>query len=60
MLFEPISTLSISWCTFARLLVLGFPGDTLVENPPASVRGEGVWLQSLGREDPLKQEMASH
>ena len=60
MLFEPISTVCILRCAFAHSLVLGFPGDTVVENPPASVRGEGAWLQSLGREDPLKQEMAAH
>ena len=30
----------------------------VVKNPPANT-GE-MWVQSLGREDPLKEEMATH
>ena len=29
----------------------------LVKNPPAIL---GTWVQSLGREDPLEKEMATH
>ena len=29
----------------------------MVKNPPAM---EETWVQSLGREDPLEQEMATH
>ena len=35
----------------------GFPGDSLVENPPPNVGDMG---QSLGREYPLEEEMATH
>ena len=34
-----------------------FPGDSVVTNPPT--RRE-VQVQSLGREDPLEKEMATH
>ena len=39
----------------------GFPGGSVVKNPPANTgdtQETGVW--SLGREDPLKKEMATH
>ena len=35
----------------------GFPGGSVVKSPPA-VRGTQV--RSLGREDPLGEEMATH
>ena len=35
----------------------GFPGGSVVKNPPASSRDVGL---SLGQEDPLKKEMAAH
>ena len=35
----------------------GFPGGSGVKNPPANA-GDGV--QSLGQEDPLEKEMATH
>jgi len=38
--------------------VLGFPSGTVVKNPLANVRDTRV--SSLGREDPLKEEMATH
>ena len=36
----------------------GFPGNSVVNNPPANVG----WRQigSLGRKDPLEEEMATH
>ena len=35
----------------------GFPDGSVVKNPPAILE-TGVW--SLGREDPLEKEMATH
>ena len=35
----------------------GFPGGSVVENPPANVGDVGL---SLGGEDPLEEEMATH
>ena len=36
---------------------MGFPGNSNVKNPPA-MQETRVW--SLGREDPLEKEMATH
>ena len=36
---------------------MGFPGSSVVKNPPAK---QETWVQSLGREDPLEKEMATH
>ena len=38
-------------------LLRGFPGDSVVKHPPAM---QETWLQTLGWEDPLKQEIATH
>ena len=35
----------------------GFPGVSLVKNPPAVPE---MWVPSLGQEDPLEKEMATH
>ena len=35
----------------------GFPGDAAVEKPPADA---GDAVRSLGQEDPLEKEMATH
>ena len=35
----------------------GFPGGSVVKNLPAMWE---TWVQSLGREDPLEKEMATH
>ena len=37
--------------------VYGFPGASVVKNPSAKQK---IWVQSLGREDPLEEEMATH
>ena len=34
-----------------------FPGSSAVKNPPAV---QETWVRSLGREDPLEKEMATH
>ena len=33
------------------------PGGSVVKNPPAK---QELWVRSLGWEDPLEQEMATH
>ena len=40
-----------------KLFNQGFPGDIVVKNLPA-IQGTQVW--SLGQEDPLENEMATH
>ena len=32
----------------------------LVKNPPATAVTQETWVQSLGGEDPLEKEMATH
>ena len=32
----------------------------MVKNPPANAGDEEMWVQSLGREDPLENGMATH
>ena len=36
---------------------MGFPGGTVVKNPPAK---QEMWVLSLGKEDSLEEEMATH
>ena len=36
---------------------MGFPGDSVVKNLPAV---QEMQVQSLGQEDPLEKEMATH
>ena len=36
---------------------LGFPGGSVVSNLPAK---QETWVRSLGWEDPLEEEMATH
>ena len=38
---------------------MGFPGGSLVKNPPAMQEMQEIWVQSLGQEDPLEEGMAS-
>ena len=42
-------------CT--QMVILGFPGSSVVKNPPAV---QEIWVQYLDREDPLAEEMATH
>ena len=37
---------------------LGFPGSSMVKNPPATT--QEMWVRSLGKEDALEEETASH
>ena len=36
---------------------MGFPGDSLVKNPPAM---QEMWVWPLGGDNPLEKEMANH
>ena len=36
---------------------MGFPGGSVIKNPPANA---GDMVRSLGREDPLEKGMATH
>ena len=40
--------------------MLGFPGGSVVKNPPAIQETQEMWVQSLGQEDPLEEKMATH
>ena len=37
--------------------ILGLPGGSVVKNPPAI---QETWVRSLGWDDPLEKEMATH
>ena len=39
---------------------MGFPGGSVVKNPPAMQVPQETWVQSRGMEDPLEEEMATH
>ena len=39
---------------------MGFPGSSAVKNRPAMQELQEMWIQSLGREDPLEEDMATH
>ena len=38
-------------------LGMGFPGDSVVKNPPAK---QETWVWFLGQEDSLEKKMATH
>ena len=40
--------------------MVGFPSGSVVKNPPAMQEMQEMWVRSLGREDPLEEEMATH
>ena len=41
-------------------LSLGFPGASVVKNLPAMQELQEAWVRSLGQEDPLEEEIATH
>ena len=52
-------------CQDARLppppeVLEGFPGGSVVKNPPAMQEMHKTWVQSLGWEDPLEEGMTTH
>ena len=40
--------------------VKGFPGGSVVNNPPAIQETQETWVRSLSWEDPLEEKMATH
>ena len=44
------------WSCFS---ISGFPGGSVVKNPPAVQETQETWVQSLSREDPLEEGMAT-
>ena len=46
------------WASLA--VGVGFPGGTVVKNPPASAGDTRDMGSILGQEDPLKEEIATH
>ena len=40
--------------------MLGFPGGSAIKNPPAMQEIQETPVQSLGLENPLEKEMATH
>ena len=46
-----------SLCSLEKHTPLGFPGGSIVKNPRAM---QETWVLSLGQEDPLEKEMATH
>ena len=55
----PQKQISINHQQIFRFLMVyeDFPGSSAVKNPPAV---QETWVRSLGREDPLEKEMATH
>ena len=44
----------------AQSFSVGFPGDSVVKNPPAVQEPQEMMVQSLGQEYPLEEHTASH
>ena len=45
--------------TLSSFSIRGFPGGSVVKNPPAKQEMQETWVQSLGREGPWKEGMAT-
>ena len=45
------------WATSLHEVLLGLPGGSMVKNLPAKLE---TWVRSLGKEDSLEKEMATH
>ena len=52
--------LLLLFSSYYRQYKLDFPGGSAVKNLPANERNTGNSVQSLGQEDPLEKEMATH
>ena len=39
---------------------MGFPGGSVVKNPPAMQETQETQVRSVGQEDTLEEEMATH
>ena len=42
------------------VLILGFPGGSVVKNPPAVQETQKIGVRSRGQEDPLEEGTATH
>ena len=42
------------------VLILGFPGGSVVKNPPAVQETQEIGVRSRGQEDPLEEGTATH
>ena len=42
------------------MLCWGFPGGTVVKNPPTKLQMKESKVRSLGHEDPIDKELATH
>ena len=55
---------SVHWSGYFITVVWGrgkdFPRGSVVKNSPAKQGPKETWLRSLGQEDPLEEEMATH
>ena len=49
--------LDMDWSQLPEFASFGFPGGSVVKNPPAK---QEMWARSLGQEDALEKEMATH
>ena len=47
-------------CSAGKALSWGFPGGSVVKNLPAKQETLMAGVGSLGQEDPLEEEMATH
>ena len=56
----PEALWTVSWLWLQLQEALGFPGDSVVKNPPSMREVRELRVQSLGWEDPLEEEMATH
>ena len=56
--FSPVS-LALSDC-LVHTKFSSFPGGSVVKNLPAMQEVRETWVQSLGREDPLEEDVATH
>ena len=52
-----VNTYTVVYFSSVRV---GFPSGSVVKNPPAKARDTERRSQSLGQEDPLEEEMATH
>ena len=39
---------------------MGFPGGSMIKNPPAMQETQEIWVPSLGWEDALEEELATY
>ena len=39
---------------------MGFPGGSMIKNPPALQETQEIWVPSLGWEDALEEELATY